>query len=303
MNDTQIHPEDLLDRAKHQTLDGGDERLLRAHLDGCAACRFELSLAPALYRHIRLDAGDHALIARAIKKTRDLQRAERSPMVWRRMPAAAALAVALLAGAVMASAAGYVWHRRDTIVVEELPSKARQRSATQRDVTRARPTVVPLASTSSPAPTVTEAPEAAAPAPTAHRRSIAVNSASSRCADEFRKAGQLRRAGAAAEAAMSYQTLRGICPGSSEELAARVLAGRIYLDRLSSPMLALSAFDSYLAAAPHGALLEDAVIGRALALGRLHRSADEIAAWEDLLATFPDSLYADQARTRMKTLR
>ncbi|HXI60590.1 MAG TPA: hypothetical protein VNO55_31230, partial [Polyangia bacterium] len=137
----------------------------------------------------------------------------------------------------------------------------------------------------------------------AHRRSIAANSTSSRCADEFRKAGQLRRAGAAAEAAMSYQTLRGICPGSSEELAARVLAGRIYLDRLSSPVLALSAFDSYLAAAPHGALQEDAVIGRALALGRLHRSAEETAAWQDLLAAFPDSLYADQARTRMKTLR
>ncbi|HXI57153.1 MAG TPA: zf-HC2 domain-containing protein, partial [Polyangia bacterium] len=160
MNDTQIHPEDLLDRAKRQTLDGGDERLLRAHLDGCAACRFELSLAPALYRHVRLDAGDHALIARAIKKTRDLNRAERSPTVWRRMPAAAALAVALLAGAVMASAAGYVWHRRDTIVVEELPSKATQRSAPPRGVARPRATVVPLATTPSSPPSVTEAPQA-----------------------------------------------------------------------------------------------------------------------------------------------
>ena len=65
MTAPQIHPEDLLDRARQGLLATDQRRLLEKHLSHCSACRFELSLAPALYAELDFAPGDDVLIARA----------------------------------------------------------------------------------------------------------------------------------------------------------------------------------------------------------------------------------------------
>jgi anti-sigma factor RsiW len=65
MTAPQIHPEDLLDRARQGFLGTDERRLLEKHLARCSACRFELSLAPALYAELDFGPGDDALVARA----------------------------------------------------------------------------------------------------------------------------------------------------------------------------------------------------------------------------------------------
>ena len=131
----------------------------------------------------------------------------------------------------------------------------------------------------------------------------AVTRAAEGCADRFRRANELRRDGATRDAVRVYQGLQRFCPGTSEELSSRVLVGRLHLDRLANPSLALAAFDSYLASRSNDALREEAMIGRALALGKLARAADEAGAWQALLAAYPDSLYAEQARARLGRAR
>jgi len=123
------------------------------------------------------------------------------------------------------------------------------------------------------------------------------------CAEGFRRANQARRSGGADEAIRLYRTLQSICPGSKEEVSSRVLVGRLYLDRVADPRSALAAFDSYLAAGAGGPLREEALIGRALALGKLNRSREEQAAWTALLTAYPDSIYAEKAKARLNELR
>ena len=105
------------------------------------------------------------------------------------------------------------------------------------------------------------------------------------------------------EAAHTYRDLQSSFPGSPEEIVSRVTLGRLMLDRLGDARGALVQFDSYLANPTHGALREEALIGRALALGRLHRQAEEKGAWAALVAAYPKSAYAERARARLEELR
>ena len=109
----QIHPEDLLDQAKHGGLRTEQERLLQTHLDTCAACRFELSLAPALYQNVELRSQDHALIARAIANVSRAPRYDRRSSLGQKTVSALTLLLSLLAGVAMASAGAYLWRRNN----------------------------------------------------------------------------------------------------------------------------------------------------------------------------------------------
>jgi outer membrane protein assembly factor BamD (BamD/ComL family) len=122
-------------------------------------------------------------------------------------------------------------------------------------------------------------------------------------AELFARANAARRAGHTREAARSYQQLQREFPGSSEELVSRVTLGRWMLDRLHDPAGALARFDSYLANPVHTALREEALIGRALALGRLGRRTEERGAWTAFLAAFPGSVYVERAHGRLEALR
>jgi hypothetical protein len=66
---------------------------------------------------------------------------------------------------------------------------------------------------------------------------------------------------------------------------------------------ALVQFDAYLAQQRHNALMEEALFGRASALHRLGRTAEERATWGELLERFPGSIYADRARAAINVER
>lgn len=123
MTALQIHPEDLLDRAKHGGLAVDQERLLQTHLDTCAACRFELSLTPALYQSVQLGSHDHALIARAVANVSRAPRYERvGGRLGPRTVSALTLALALLAGVVVASGSAYLWRQRNPPAAMDAPA-------------------------------------------------------------------------------------------------------------------------------------------------------------------------------------
>ncbi len=85
-------------------------------------------------------------------------------------------------------------------------------------------------------------------------------------------------------------------------MTARVVVGDLQLEEGPSRD-ALASFDSYLAANPAGTLAEEARVGRAVALGRLGRRAEEREAWSQLLREHPNSVQGARARRRLAELR
>lgn len=118
----------------------------------------------------------------------------------------------------------------------------------------------------------------------------------------FQAAERARRRGDSTEADRLYAQLASDFPRSREEIVARALRGQLLLDELGNAAEALASFDAYLSAAPRGALGEEARAGRAEAFGRLARRREEAAAWTELLASYPGSLYAPRARERLAAL-
>jgi anti-sigma factor RsiW len=100
----QIHPEDLLDRAQQGFLGPDERHLLEKHLARCSACRFERSLAPALYAELDFAPGDDALIARVIDGAAPWPGYPRPLDTGRRFWRTAVLLVAMMGAAAVAAA-------------------------------------------------------------------------------------------------------------------------------------------------------------------------------------------------------
>jgi hypothetical protein len=138
------------------------------------------------------------------------------------------------------------------------------------------------------------AEEALAPAVAEERNVLPVDSASSL----FDEASAARRRGRTLEAAGLYRDLQARFPASAEARLSVAVVARMELD-LGEAAAAASDFAAYLATGDR-ALREEAMAGRALALGRLGRTGDEAAAWRELLRAYPGSSYAPVARTRLE---
>jgi TolA-binding protein len=330
MNRVDLHPEDLFDRARRGMASAQEVQRLHAHLESCPACRYEYTLARDCAEGAADLPGDEALLGRvragAARALRTSALSRQGGRLRRRPPRVLLLAAAavvflatLTAGATFARRA---YNRIFARNVEQTISSSHEsgttrkpaplpagRSAADDDLGRSSADNPPEAQIAPPelddSARVGEEPSHASPsrAPTAAMdRAKTVEPAAS-AAELFARANLARRRGDVNEAAHLYRDLQSSFPGSPEEIVSRVTLGRLLLDRLGDARGALVQFDSYLANPTHGALREEALIGRALALGRLHRQAEEKGAWAALVAAYPKSAYAERARARLEELR
>jgi hypothetical protein len=320
-----LHPEELLDRARRGEASPEDLHRLRVHLAGCPACRYEHVLADDCARAAapsQTESEDAHLLARV---RREASRAvhqrgsagARRARGWARRRSTrvvfAAAALLLFAGtfAAATTVVRRVWHRGPEIEPIEhatRPPRARHKVASSSALAAAgdgpsapAPDEALEAGLDEPATEIPEAPRPVVAPPARHARAVAAEAESP--GELFARANAARREGKTREAARFYRQLQREFPGSSEELVSRVTLGRWMLDRLNDPSGALARFDSYLANPVHTALREEALIGRALALGRLGRETEERSAWAAFLAAFPGSVYAERARGRLEALR
>jgi TolA-binding protein len=310
MTRVDLHPEELLDRADSGALSREERVRVEAHLASCSACRFEHALVGDCKRGAATQPGDDVVVERIrASVTRALEERRRPVLgVARgRQRTRALLACAALVLLTTLGAATVILRER-RLVAEE---RARALSAveTVRTVNHSATVVVPPeppAKGDAPAePASVNDPETRLAAPKASTAVVAAQRAKapeSTAAEVFARANQLRRAGDANEAVRAYRELQRSFPGSSEALVSRVALGRLLLDRLGNPAGALGQFDSYLASSRGGSLGEEALVGRALAVGRLGRSSEECRAWSTLLIVHPTSTYAARARARIEQL-
>jgi TolA-binding protein len=148
------------------------------------------------------------------------------------------------------------------------------------------------------------ASEAATPLPppadaTAARHRATPADSRSQAAALFHDANRARRDGDHRRARRLYARLIETHPGSDEAGLARVSLGRLLLNA-GDARAAERQFRMYLAVG--GQLSEEALVGQAQSSGQLRHTADEQQAWRRLLAGYPNSVYAAQARQRLAAI-
>jgi hypothetical protein len=309
-----LHPEELLDRARSGTASNEELARARAHMACCAACTIEQTLLIEIERSAAPQPHDHLIagrlrtfVAGKLEERRQPGTAatkRRRARKWATFAFAATLLLTTL-GAAM------VMLRERRRPLAELAASA------------------PIAATSPPASLVPNETPSIAASPGSDEAKDRLEKASDRSGDEapaartgprspriaakteriqakhgsaaelFARANLLRRRDEVREAAGVYRELQQSFRGSAEELLSRVVLGRLLLDRLGDPSAALTQFESYLASPSQGSLREEALVGRAVALGRLGRAAEERSAWGALLEAYPRSTSAARARARM----
>jgi hypothetical protein len=131
--------------------------------------------------------------------------------------------------------------------------------------------------------------EVRAPAPP-----VAASSASQLFADaaRARQKGQIERAIAL------YDTLQGRFPSTAEARASDIALGMLHLGR-GNPGPASAHFRRYLRQSPHADLASEALYGQARAFEALGRATEARQSWAELLRSYPDSAYADVARSKI----
>jgi TolA-binding protein len=284
-------PDNLLIGYRKGVLSLEDGARLDAHLAQCPSCRLSLQVGADFDAVLQTLPGDDLIAARFarnlgpkfVKESR-AQPALGWHLAW---VAAALLAVALTTGLAAAAHLGawpFAAPRR------ELPAqlnRAEARARPARVVAEAAPSVSPAL----PAPE----PQAELIAPEPSRRAPSA-------AELFAQANARRRAGDPGDARRLYRELQQRYPRSPEVEVSRVSLGRVELE-LGAARAALEQFERYLSPRARGPLAEEALFGKASALERLGRASAESRTWQQLLATFPGSLYAERARLRLGVLR
>lgn len=297
MSDLDEHPEEWLDSAAADALSPGARRSLERHLAECPACSAQMA-ARRISRQTKSRERDARLdrfaVERALARTasRRLRPRRRSPRVWLHV-GATVLVLASVAWATDWAAHRWnlrllAWGRPERALVVAPVTSPRAPSATAVDEVAA-PSPVSFAEPA-PEPVV---PGKVASAP---RRPAPVKKTA---AELFEEARELRRRGALDTATGVYRSLQRSFPESPEARLSYALLGRLFLERKQAEQ-ALVQFDKYLATP--GPVAEDAFAGRAVAFQHLNRPADEAAAWKTLLSRYPQSIYAGQARSRIREL-
>jgi TolA-binding protein len=291
-----LHPEELLERAARGVASSAELTRLEQHLAECEVCRVEQALAA----QAALDAAplrDEKLIVARLK--RDVAAQWAAPAA-RRSRRKGALATTILLAATLASVAAAA----AVVIVRRAEPQRLQVTAPLPPASQAspaRPRLAPPVTVATPEPTQ-EPPKFEAAREGASELPKPAAAEASSAAELFSRANQARREGKTKEAARLYRALQERFAGSSEELVSRVTLGRLLLDRLGDSRGALLQFNSYLASPGGGALREEAMVGRALALGRIGHTTEERAAWKALLDAWPKSTQAKRAAARLAEL-
>ena len=277
-----LHPEEAMDMALGGTLPAAQHRDLNLHLAACAACAAHMAAAQQTRAALAEQPQDQLLDRQAVERAMTgLFPPRFARLRYRRaFRLGFALAGLLLAGG-MAGATLWRLHRSSPVpLLLPEPSGATIQAA-------------PAASRAVPSPAAEPAPLSDEPA--LQRSSRAQPSA----AVLFAQALALRGEGKGDAAIAAHLRLQRLYPAARETRVSLALAGRLLLERGSSEQ-ALAQFNQYLA--QPGDIAEEALVGRATALGRLGRSATEAAAWRDVLERHPGSIYAAHAKKRLSAL-
>jgi TolA-binding protein len=294
MTEDLFHPEALLDRELDTQLTRADEERLHEHLRECSACRLERALRQSVA--LPLSREEELLAQRAADRTaqRFLQ-----PVPRQKLVSASALRWGMLVASIGLVAVGFAAIGRSltlrTRTRMPAPAAARLSGSDKSSVAPvSTPPTGSVAEAGAETAVIPAAPSLA-PAPTPPASVERVESP----AELFARANHARRQDQSETAASLYRDLQARFPKSNEALVSCVTLGRLMLDRLNQPTGALAQFQRYLRAVPGGGLREEAIIGRALALGRLGRGPEEQTAWQVLLKEYPDSMYSERARARL----
>lgn len=278
---------ELLIAARRGRLSEAGQLALDAHLTACASCRASYDVSADFDAADAIDLHDASRIrALADLARRRVGHREGSIFAGARAIAAGA-AVIVLCGS--ASAAVWWWRRP--------ASSPTMAASTGRPIeVRVRPRVTSAVAAD---PTLVVPPvqqRARRPA----TRSVALGRSGdpADAAAILQQATEARQCGERSRAVDLYRRLEREFPASAEAMLSMMPLGDLLLDD-GLPRAALAEFDGYLAQAHGGALIPEALYGRARALRRLGDRAEERAAWTRLCADFPDSAYAQLGRHRL----
>ncbi|HVY41182.1 MAG TPA: tetratricopeptide repeat protein [Polyangia bacterium] len=293
--DRTEHPEELLDGAARGGLTAGEQEVLDRHLSVCRVCAGHLALVRSAQQHAAPQPWDDLLNRRAVEGALTSARRGRwrgdSPLRFGRRWAMVAAGVTLLG---LGGIAGATWWHAQ----RPRPEAARARALASAVLTGAPSHRAPAAEPAdevAPEPPPPLAPPAAEHRAPAHATSRAAPSASAL----FEQASALRDQNRPRQAVVVFRRLQRLYPQARETRLSFALAGRLLLDG-GQPAQALAQFDQHLA--QRGEASEEALAGRATALGRMGRPSDESDTWRALLDGYPNTVYAPLARRRLAEL-
>jgi tetratricopeptide (TPR) repeat protein len=274
------HPEAALDLALDGTLPAAQRQDLNLHLAACAACAAQMAAAQRVRQTLAEQPRDEELNRQAVERAMTGLFPPRFARLRYRQAfrLGFALAVVLLAGG-MAGAALWRWHRPVSVplLLPEPSDETRVSAPVQAEPSLVAEPVLPSSDSVLQRPTHAQ-PSAAA---------------------LFAQALALRGEGKVGAAIATHLRLQHLYPTARETRLSFALAGRLLLER-GSPEQALAQFNQYLA--QPGDVAEEALVGRATALGHLGRSVAEAEAWREVIERHPGSIYANHAKRRLAVL-
>ncbi len=287
---SDVHLGSLLAKALRGSASEGELLEFRAHASACSACAALLALGPTLASRmvdLRPDpARDQRTVALALSASRSARTGLPRRAVWG-LSAASVMVGSLAAAQYLGAFSARSSSELAPVVRATAPLSVPDVSQPQRSAAPG-----PVATEAEPGLAGSEAPAT----PPQSTNEPAIQSA----AALFASANELRRAGRDEQAIQSYRQLQRNFAASHETALSHATLGALLLQR-EDARGALAQFDRYIA---HGGpVLEEALAGRARALGRLGDKAAELRAWQTLLKRFPSSVHAARARARLTELR
>jgi tetratricopeptide (TPR) repeat protein len=286
--DSEAHPEEALDRALRGELSRTEQRALEEHLAACSACEAHLALARA---QEKLQPWGSRLNSLAVDYALAHFGRARWPALFFWPPRRRwllATAGMLMGLASVASAA--LWYRQAPAPDQGPPQATMVRPAARKPVAPPGPAIA-----LSEAPSFEQA-ELIDERPSLPREPRVQLSATLL----FEQASHLRDRNRVDEAIAVFRKLQQLFPKTRESRISFAVAGRMLLDR-GRPAQALAQFDQHLAYA--GEASQEALAGRATALGQMGRLSAERETWQRLLDSYPGTVYASQARERLSQMR